>query len=343
MANVTESQMEAFLKTFHNEYVTSVERYIPAEARQALFRYSLLSVPITGYVSTQLGAGYEYGVGDTGIAVRRGSRRIEELFVGGPPWLSRLGPMLAIGASNVGIVGLTLSGGFPFRFTDEGADAYFSRVRFEANTWSRDVLYAHLFANRRAQFWSQAEAIRRAKDEVLAASFDLHQSAARNVDLGTYLQTFKQRTVLVLGDFNHGGDRLDAIKASLTRAGYQGVLLSEIPEEPSYDLRQKFQAVAPVCRFLVFEDSTPAGQIAEMILAEALRSITIVLREGKRKSTFMTQGMGLTSKVVREWSYDANNLDSVIAEAVEWAESLVIELAKGRESTYPWRSDDPES
>lgn len=340
MANVTESQMEAFLKTFHDEYVTSVESYIPAEARQALFRYSLLPVPVTGYVSTQLGAGYEYGIGDADISIRRGSRRIEELFVDGPPWLSRLAPMLAIGASNVGVALMTLSGGFPFRFTDEGADAYFSRVRFEANTWSRNVLYAHLFANRRAEFWSPAEAIRRAKDEVLAALFDIQQSSARNVDLGTYLRTFKQRTVLVLGDLNSGRERLEAIRDSLTQVGYQAVLLSEIPEEPSYDLRQKFQAVASVCRFLVFDDSTPAGQIAEMILAEPLDSIRVVLREGETKSTYMTRGMGLTSKVVREWSYDVNNLGAVIAEAVEWAESLAIELAEGRQSTYPWRSDD---
>jgi hypothetical protein len=122
-------------------------------------------------------------------------------------------------------------------------------------------------------------------------------------------------------------------------AGYHAVLLDEVPEEPNYDLRQKFQAVAAVCRFLVFEDSTPAGQIAEMFLADALHSVRIVLREGERKSTFMTQGMGLTSKVVREWSYDPATLDAVIAEAVEWAETMVTELAEQRSRTYPWRSE----
>lgn len=332
--------MEVYLKTFHNEYVSSVEKYVPAEFRQSLARYSLLPTPVTGYVSTQLGAGYEYGIGDTDFSVRRGSRRIEELFVDAPTWLSNFDPFFNVAGPNVGIESLTLEGGFPFRFTDEAGEIYFYEVRFKARTWSRDVLYAQLFANRRAEFWSEVEAVRRAKDEVLAALFDVQQSAANNVDLGTYLQTFKERTVLVLGDFNHGRDRIEAIRTALTRAGYNAVLLDEIPDEPDYDLRQKFHAVASVCRFLVFEDSTPAGQIGEMFLADALHSIRIVLREGEQQSTFMTRGMGLTSKVVREWRYNASSLDAVVAEAAAWAEFLVSDLAEQRRSTYPWRSED---
>ena len=57
MANVTETQMEVYLRTFHEEYIGTVETFVPAEARAQLIRYSLLPVPVTGYVSTQLGAG----------------------------------------------------------------------------------------------------------------------------------------------------------------------------------------------------------------------------------------------------------------------------------------------
>jgi hypothetical protein len=201
------------------------------------------------------------------------------------------------------------------------------------------VLYAQLFSNRREEFWSEVEAVRRAKDEVLLAQLDFQQSVARHVDLGTYLRTFKERQILILGDFKKGRSRLEAIRAALIRAGYDPVLLDEIPEELNFDLRQKFQTVASVSRFLVFEDSIPAGQIAEMVLADALHSIRIVLREGEQKSTFMTQGMGLTSKVYREWSYDAATLDAVIVEAVEWAEGVVTDLARQRSKTYPWRAE----
>src|SRR6184192_3681785 len=102
--------MEMFLKRFHDEYVDSIEKYVSPEFRQRLVRYSLLPTPITGYVSTQLGAGYEYGVGDTEISIRRGSRRVEELFVSAPDWLSRLGPFFNVGGANMGIARMTLDG-----------------------------------------------------------------------------------------------------------------------------------------------------------------------------------------------------------------------------------------
>lgn len=343
MANVTEQEMENYLRTFQDEYVRSVEQYIPQELRKRLLRYSLLPTSVLGFVSTQLGAGYEYRTGEPGIKVERHSRRIEEIFVGGPPWLAKLGPMFAIGGTNTGFARLTLEGAFPFRFTSEAADVDFYEVRFKAGTWQRDVLYAHLFANRLAEFWSEAEAVRRAKDEVLTAQLDLHQLAVLSIDLGTYLRRFKERTVLVLGSFDQGRSRLEAIRDSLTRAGYNAVLLDEIPEQPSYDLRQKFQAVAAVCRFLVFEDSNPSGHIAEMVLGSQLDSIRIILREGERKSTFMTQGLGLTSTVVREWSYAPEDLDVVLVEAVEWAEGTFAELAKQRQTVYPWLAPDEPS
>jgi hypothetical protein len=82
VANVTEARMEAYLRAFQDEYLSSVERYLPSRDRDRLVRYSLLPAAVTGYVSTQFGAGYEYGVGDDTISIRRSSKRIEELFVG---------------------------------------------------------------------------------------------------------------------------------------------------------------------------------------------------------------------------------------------------------------------
>jgi len=342
MANVTEAEMRAYLQTFHDEYTRTVETFVPPDHRPRLMRYSLLPVSMVGYVSTQLGAGYEYFGGDAEISTRRGSARIEDLFVDCPSWLSGVGPMFAIGGTGTGILKLTLEGGFPFRFVDQSADVFFYEVRFKAGTWERDVLYAHLFADRREERWSEAEAVRRAKDEVLAALFDLQQSAARSVDLGTYLRTFKERTVLVLGDFTHGRGRLTEIKEALAAAGYFGVLLDEVPEEPHYDLRQKFQAVAPVCRMLIFEDSMPSGHIAEMVLADPLHLPTIVLREGEEQSTFMTRGLGLTSRVVREWQYTPETLNTVLTEALAWAESVIGELAEERQNLYPWRAEEAE-
>jgi hypothetical protein len=245
VANITEAQLLDYLRVFHDEYTGSVERFVPEDVRGRLLRLSLLpTTAVIGYVSTQFGAGYEYVDGDSPPSTRRSSSRIEDLFVNGPNWLRGHGPMLAIGGPYITIQGGTFVGGFPFRFTVPDGDVQFIDATFKAGRWSRHVRYAHLFANRDQAFWSEAEAVRRAKDEVLQAAFDIQQSAARGVDLGTYLTDFKQRTVLLLGDFRQGRDRLERIKASVAQLGYRAVLLDELPEEPNYDLRQKFQAVA---------------------------------------------------------------------------------------------------
>jgi hypothetical protein len=301
--NVTDSQMEAYLQTFHDEYIRAVEQFIPPDERQRLQRYSLLPAKVTGYVSTQFGAGYEYEIGEAELSVRHGSGRIEDLFLGAPAWLARQPPMILVGSGN-GIARLTIQDAFPFRLAGERSGLTLSEVSFVAGTWRRIVLYAQLSGNRGEEFWAEAQAVRRARDEVMVALLDLQQGAARGLDLGTYLRTFKARTVLVLGDFTAGRARLEAIRASLVRLGYDAVLLDEVPEDLNYDLQQKFQAVGPVCRFLVFEDSTPSGHLVEMTLAASFNPIAIILREGTSKSTFMTQGLELTSKVAQEWTYE---------------------------------------
>ena len=229
----------------------------------------------------------------------------------------------------------------PFGFEDENAGwVRLANVDLSHRTWHRHVRFAELFSHRTSDFWSEVEAIRRAKDEVLTVSFDLQAATAREVDISTYLASFKEKTVLVLGDFKSGRDRLSAIKAALARRSYLPIVLDEIVEEPNYDLRQKFQAVAAVCRFCVFDDSTAAGQIAEMSIADPLNIVRIILRMGQQQSTYMTRGTALTSRVVREWEYTLETLDEVVAQAATWAESTVKDLAIGREEAYPWRKQE---
>jgi hypothetical protein len=338
MSNVTDAGLRRYLEVFHAEYRASVERYLPEDFRSQLLRYSLRESQIRGYVSTNFGAAYEYAEGEPGINITRGSQRVEELLVQAPPSLRKIGPMLAIGGPDTAVVGLTLEGGFPFHLVSEAASLRLVAVAATAGTWRRDFRLAEVFGSRTAEAWSEATAVRRAKDEVIQALFDVQQSKASDVDLATYLSGFKERTVLVLGDFNHGRDRLDVIRAGLRKAGYRPVLLDEIPEEPNYDLRQKFLAVAAVVRFLVFDDTTPSGHIAELMMAEQLQAVRLILREGERQSSFMTRATDLTSRVVRELTFDEASVDAVIAEGSAWAEATLVDLQAGRSDVYPWRS-----
>jgi len=343
MANVTEAQMARYLAVFHDEYVRSVEQFVPEGVRGQLLRYPLLPAPIKGYVSTQLGAGFEYGdPGASQITVERSSRRIERLFLGAPPSFFRLSGAVLLGNGNsAAFEDSRFKDVIPFGFEDENAGwVRLANVDLSHRTWHRHVRFAELFSHRTSDFWSEVEAIRRAKDEVLTVSFDLQAATAREVDISTYLASFKEKTVLVLGDFKSGRDRLSAIKAALARRSYLPIVLDEIVEEPNYDLRQKFQAVAAVCRFCVFDDSTAAGQIAEMSIADPLNIVRIILRMGQQQSTYMTRGTALTSRVVREWEYTLETLDEVVAQAATWAESTVKDLAIGREEAYPWRKQE---
>lgn len=79
MANVTEAQMRVYLGTFHDTYSQTVEQYLAADVRANLLRRSLLPVRVLGYVSTQLGAGYEYFEGERRyrrVAEARASRSL---------------------------------------------------------------------------------------------------------------------------------------------------------------------------------------------------------------------------------------------------------------------------
>ena len=343
--------MESYLHRFHDEYVNTADRFLSEEQRARLIRYAWLPAPIVGYVSTKLGAGYEYEIeGSPGITVRRGSQRIEELWAGAPRSVMKAGSAVRLNG-----IGITIQqspdisdlehwppkggfvGAFPFYFTADPADVTLIHTSFQAPPWRRDVRYAFLATTRTAEYWSEAEAVRRAKDEILVAMVDVQQSARYEVDLGTYLGQFKERTVLLLGDFNHGRERLAALREALDRLDYSTVLLDEVPESAHYDLRQKFQAVAPVCRFLVFDDSSPAGQMAELVLAQGLNAICVVLREGETGSSFMTSGLELTSRVIREWQYNATTVDATVVEATEWAEQQFASLAVERSTLYPWR------
>jgi hypothetical protein len=337
MRYVTDDLLHRYLDVFQTEYIESVERFVPADLRDSLLRYSLRKHGVRGYVSTSWGTGFEYVSDASGITVVHGSRRVEELLFDAPAWIRKRPLAIALSGPDATVTS-RIKGAFPIHLTAEQASARLIGMKVTVGAWSREVILAELFGSRRAEDWSETTALRRAKDEVLVAAFDVKQSRADQVDLGTYLARFKGQTVLVLGDFNHGRGRLNAVCDSLLRAGYKPVLLDQIPEEPNYDLHQKFMAVASVVRFLVFDDTTPSGHLIELMRAEQLRAVVIILREEGSQSSFMTRGAALTSSVVHELTFTDSSLDEVVSSGTAWAERKLTELKQERDDIYPWRA-----
>ena len=109
-------------------------------------------------------------------------------------------------------------------------------------------------------------------------------------------------------------------------------------ELPEYDLRQKLSAVAPVCRFVVVDDSSRAGHAAEIPIIEFLRVVTIVLRLRGSDSTFVNRPLDATSRVIQEVEYDENDLEQILGGSITWAERQIAALGQQYERAYPWRS-----
>jgi hypothetical protein len=177
----------------------------------------------------------------------------------------------------------------------------------------------------------------------LIAVADLQMAARTGLDLGRFLNEHRDKRVLVCGDFgDEGRRRLDAICDALTAVGYEPLLLETVTDVLEFDLRQKLNVVAAACRFVVIDDSSPAGQIAEVVHADAGAWITLVLRKEGSRSSMMTVGVEATSTVLREIEYSDEDLPVVMAEGVAWAEERLDDLKERRGSDYPWLQQEPE-
>ena len=337
MTTVSDAEMLTYLETFHETFRDAVESQVPADLRRHLARITQLSRGVVGYISTQFGAGYEYLGSGGQLVIKKGSRRVEDLLFDAPRSVRRSGPMIAIGGPKSGIGELTLEGAFPVRLSTEESSVTLRGLRAKVGSWVRDVDYAELFGNRSSEFWSRETATRQALEEVLAAVVDAREMERRQLDLGDFLKRFRQRRVLLLGDFKDGRVRLERLAGELERLGYLPLFADDIPDLREQDLRQKIMLLALACRFVLIEDSTKAGQLTEVPLVEFVRQVTIILRVSGARSSFMTAGVSQTSAVTLEKEYDDGTVEAVVAESVRWAEDQLERLGEVFDEQLPWR------
>jgi hypothetical protein len=319
--------------------------FLPAEHRRSLLHASLLPARIVGYVSTQFGAGIEYKPAErTEIQIVRGSARVEDLFVQAPSRAREIGPMLRVqegmsGFHNTGgVFRLTLDGGFPFRLAGPNAGFRVGEAAFKIGAWRREVAYAEIFGNRTQEFWSKEQAISRAKDEVLAALAQTKRAEERRLSLPEYIAKFKERTVLLLGDYDDvGTERLRRLAAVLTERGYDPIRIKDVPDLPTQDLSQKVATIGSLARFVVVDDSTKSGHLVEVQLCRTYNWITVLLRQGGTGASWMTAGASFTSNVILEQGYDEATPREAIDVAIQWAEAKIIELQRKFDALFPWR------
>jgi len=343
--NLTEDGLRDYIGLFHETLDATANQFLSQEHRGSLLHASLLPARIIGYVSTQFGAGIEYTSADhTEIHIVRGSSRVEDLFVQAPPHARAIGPMFQIQEgtgeflNSGGAFRLTLEGSFPFRLSGPKTAFRLGDVAFKIGPWKRDVEYAEIFGNRSIEFWSKEQAIARAKDEVLAALAQTKRAEARHLSMPEYITKFKEKTVLLLGDYDEPGlKRLESMAAALSLRGYDPILIKDLPDQLVQDLPQKVSTIGYLARFVVVDDSTASGHLAEVQLCRQHDWITVLLRQGGKGASWMTAGASFTSNVILEQGYDELNLEPSIAKAAQWAEGKIEELERKFNNIFPWR------
>lgn len=158
--------------------------------------------------------------------------------------------------------------------------------------------------------------------------------------ISSLVYLFKDKMVLVLGkDTGASLHRLRHIASRLKGLGYDPVLLKDFRDVPMQSSEEKLVTFAMLARFVVLEDSEPAGQIDELSILARNRIITAVLRERGKGGTFMQidyeQDFGA---FVRVWEYDSQELNRTVANLTRWAEATVKKREAIYDKLYPWRS-----
>jgi len=338
--NVTAEQFGAYLRVFHDTLAETAAQSLAPQVASRLRHLAYLPGRIMGYISTQHGVAFEYKrAAATTFEVILGSARVEELLVGVRPASSDYPTMIQVTDCHDFCIGkLTLEGAFPFRID---GDSYLTleEVGFEFGEFSRSVEYAEVYTERGADMWSEARAVERAKEEVIAALVDLASARRRDEPLDSYVAGFKQKTVLALGDYSkEGRRRLASIKAGLESLGYNPLLVEDVPDDPHLDLSQKVVMLGTMARFVVMDDSSPSGHLAEFPLCRDNRLITVILRANGIRNSAMTAGASLQSTVIREAVYDPERPLEALRASVEWAERRLGELKRDFALCYPWRA-----
>jgi hypothetical protein len=274
-----------------------------------------------------------------------GSRRVDDLLLRRPVrferQFSQRGPAFNFQNSrNIDLHKVSIvNEPVPFRLNGPDTHVTLLDCHFDALGWSRDVAAAELFGNRAATFWSAELAIGRAKDEVLAALTELNKSASLRVPIGDYVNTKKQKSVLVLGDYSTEGIlRLEAISNCLTNLGYNPLLVRDVPDIFASDIRQKVVILGGLARFVIIDDSSRSGHLVEIPLADQNGWTTVLLHSGGERGSWMTAGLDITRSNFHEESYDPAEPVNGVERAAAWAESRIGDLERKYRAAYPWRA-----
>lgn len=151
-------------------------------------------------------------------------------------------------------------------------------------------------------------------------------------------QTRLQPVVVLGPDGPAGLPLLRRIQAELRAIGYDSHIVRELPEIEEVSVRNKVLISLAGAPFVVAEDSTPGGQIAELMTCKDNEICAVVLREkGKGSTGIIGPDLSLSYPFIRYFEYEPGSLPEVLRVATGWAEG--IRTARRAEyARYAWRN-----
>jgi len=152
------------------------------------------------------------------------------------------------------------------------------------------------------------------------------------------IPSFKQRTVLVLGQDTTQIIRLQAIQDRLRGRGYTGIIVKDQADIEIQSIEEKVNMLASLCRFVICDNTFPSGHIDELKICSLNRFVTAILQEEGKGATWMQVDYPLDFSFMKIFKYSSvKQIDSAVNNAVKWAEKKIVERKAFFNRLYSWR------
>jgi hypothetical protein len=193
----------------------------------------------------------------------------------------------------------------------------------------RDDEDVHIFIN-----WQLRLPSSTSPDDLVAsikAAFDLVWSRADAI-------LEDSDSVLVLGkDTGAAFARLKAISSRLQELGYHTYIVKEQPDRFGEGVIQKVLRFALSSKFVIIENTHASGHLYEIPhVTKAAECVTAVLQEQGKGATWMFEDAYEKHRHWRKFTYKRPRLDTVVDQAVKWAELFVRNYGKRQMAVLPW-------
>jgi hypothetical protein len=145
-------------------------------------------------------------------------------------------------------------------------------------------------------------------------------------------------SVLILGkDTGEGLELLKRIQTHLDSLGFYTYIIKEQPDIIGESVMQKVLRFGLSSRFVIIENSEPAGQLYEFPHITKFAELTsIVLQRQGEGSTWMFEDLYHKLQNIKKFEYTNDNLEDQINVGIDWAKEYLKSFGNYQKLKLPW-------